>query len=105
MAKTIIKEVAGHKFELRHIQEGIHSEETPDYIASLSCDGRRIATVSNDGHGGATDAYCSTKTITPAEFNRIDEEVHKVTWLVCNDGTKIPYTLGVIADELYYKTD
>ena len=32
--------LVGHKFTLKNIQYGIHSEETPDFMADLYCDGK-----------------------------------------------------------------
>lgn len=33
------------------------SEETPCYTAELYMDGKKVATVKNDGRGGSTDVY------------------------------------------------
>ena len=98
-AKIII---GGHTFTLKHIKYGIHSEETTDYMAELFCDGKRIAFVENDGHGGQAVAHWDRENI---DFAReMEMAVRKEVWLTCEDGTKIYYNLGQLADELEFKT-
>jgi hypothetical protein len=95
--------LAGHTFTLKHIQHGIHSEETVDYMADLYCDGKLIASVENDGHGGCSTAHWNYKNI---EFAReVELAVRKEVWLTCQDGTQIYYTLGEVADEVLELTE
>jgi hypothetical protein len=95
--------LAGHTFTLKHIQYGIHSEETVDYMADLYCDGKLIASVENDGHGGCSTAHWNYKNI---EFAReVELAVRKEVWLTCQDGTQIYYTLGEVADEVLELTE
>ena len=90
--------LAGHTFTLKHIQYGIHSEETVDFMADLYCDGKLIAFVENDGHGGSTNAQWNPDHI---DFAReMELAVRKEVWLTCQDGTQIYYTLGEVADEV-----
>lgn len=94
--------LAGHTFTLKNIHYGLHSEETVDFMADLYCDGKLIAYVENDGHGGATSANWHGDR----ELARtVELEVRKITWLTCQDGTEIPYTLGTIADEVLELTE
>ena len=90
--------LAGHTFTLKHIQYGIHSEETVDFMADLYCDGKLIAFVENDGHGGSTNAQWNPDHI---DFAReMELAVRKEVWLTCQDGHQIYYTLGEVADEV-----
>lgn len=90
--------LAGHTFTLKNIRYGIHSEETPDYMATLYCDGKPIALVENDGHGGSTTAHWNPDHI---DFAReVEMAVRKEVWLTCHDGHQIYYTLGEVADEV-----
>lgn len=95
--------LAGHTFHLEEVQEGIHSEETADYVASLYCDGIRIGTVENDGHGGMTTFHASTFADKDYVLT-VKSQVEAITRLTCSDGTKIHWYLGDIADEIFYKT-
>lgn len=96
--------VAGHVFHLEEIQKGIHSEETPDYIASLYCDNKRMGTVENDGHGGMT--FFHTSRFADLKWvQEIKDAVEKVVWLTARDGTKIYYHLGDIADQILAKNE
>ena len=95
--------LAGHTFTLKHIQYGIHSEETVDYMADLYCDGKLIASVENDGHGGCSTAHWNHKNL---DFAReVELAVRKEVWLTCQDGTQIYYTLGEVADEVLQLTE
>mgnify|MGYP006967378765 CR=1 FL=1 len=95
--------LAGHTFTLKHIQYGIHSEETVDYMADLYCDGKLIASVENDGHGGCSTARWNHKNL---DFAReVELAVRKEVWLTCQDGTQIYYTLGEVADEVLELTE
>ena len=95
--------LAGHTFALKHIQYGIHSEETVDYMADLYCDGKLIASVENDGHGGCSTAHWNHKNL---DFAReVELAVRKEVWLTCQDGTQIYYTLGEVADEVLQLTE
>lgn len=96
--------VAGYVFHLEAIQTGIHSEETPDYIASLYCDGVRIGTVENTGKGGATLFHASPKSaLDRRAINAIENDVRKVVCFECLDGTPIHWDLGIVADDLFCK--
>lgn len=95
--------LAGHTFTLKHIQYGIHSEETVDYMADLYCDGKLIAYVENDGHGGCSTAHWNHDNL---DFAReVELAVRKEVWLTCQDGTQIYYTLGEVADEVLELTE
>lgn len=95
--------LAGHTFTLKHIQYGIHSEETVDYMADLYCDGKLIAYVENDGHGGCSTAHWNHDNL---DFVReVELAVRKEVWLTCQDGTQIYYTLGEVADEVLELTE
>ena len=90
--------LAGYTFTLKNIRYGIHSEETVDYMANLYCNGKLIAFVENDGHGG-----CSTARWNPdhIDFAReVEMAVRKEVWLTCQDGHQVYYTLGEVADEV-----
>lgn len=100
MRQAIFK-VGGHTFGLSRVRFGIHSEETIDFMADLFCDGKPIACVSNDGHGGATSCYPHPDA--DMEYYRaIRDEVGKYVWLVCRDGTTFFHDLGTVADECLY---
>lgn len=88
-----------HTFGLSDFREGIHSEETIDFMARLTCDGESIATVSNNGHGGSTDYY-PYPGVDMQRYWTICEEVSGHVWLTCQDGTEIHHNLGTIADEI-----
>lgn len=89
--------LAGHTFSLKDVQYGIHSEETCDYIADIYADDKHIGEASNDGHGGMTFVRgCPQENIKFAEQVRKDVEAQ--TRFVCNDGTKIHWYLGNVAD-------
>ena len=90
--------IAGHSFTLKHIQYGIHSEETVDFIAELFCDGKFLCDCENDGHGGATFTWCRPES--KDKYFQVLEEVGKEVWITCNDGTKLYHNLGTVADEL-----
>jgi hypothetical protein len=95
--------LAGHTFTLKHIQYGIHSEETVDYMADLYCDGKLIAYVENDGHGGCSTAHWNHDNL---DFAReVELAVRKEVWITCQDGTQIYYTLGEVADEVLELTE
>lgn len=95
--------LAGHTFTLKHIQYGIHSEETVDYMADLYCDGKLIAYVENDGHGGCSTAHWNHDNL---DFAReVELAVRKEVWITCQDGTQIYYTLGEVADEVLQLTE
>ena len=90
--------LAGYTFTLKNIRYGIHSEETPDFMANLYCNGKLIAFVENDGHGGSTNARWNPDHI---DFAReVEMAVRKEVWLTCQDGHQIYYTLGEVADEV-----
>jgi len=89
--------LAGYTFTLKKVRYGIHSEETVDFMAELYCDGRRIATVENDGHGGATFARYDSENFAFAK--EVEAAVGEEVWLTCYDGTKMYYDLGTVADE------
>ena len=90
--------LAGYTFTLKNIRYGIHSEETPDFMANLYCNGKLIAFVENDGHGGSTNAQWNPDHI---DFAReVEMAVRKEVWLTCQDGHQIYYTLGEVADEV-----
>lgn len=90
--------LSGHKFNLKNIQYGIHTEETVDFIADLYCDGKFLCTCENDGHGGATFTHCIPETRD--KYFEVLEEVGKEIWLTCLTGDIICYDLGTIADLL-----
>ena len=90
--------LVGHKFTLKNIQYGIHSEETPDFMADLYCDGKFLCYCENDGHGGATFTHCTPETRD--RYFEIMEEVAKKIWLTCRTGDVIYYSLGTVADEI-----
>ena len=97
MKKNTIS-LAGHDFTLKHIQYGIHSEETVDFIADLFCDGKFLCSCENDGHGGMTFTHCTPETRD--EYFKVLDEVGKAVWITCDNGTKLYHNLGTIADEL-----
>lgn len=84
--------LAGHTFTLRHIQYGIHSEETIDFYADLFCDGQFLCSCENDGHGGSTFTHCRPETRD--RYLKVLEEVGKVVWLTCKTGDIIYHNLG-----------
>ena len=89
--------LAGYKFTLKNIQYGIHSEETVDFMANLFCDGKLLAEVSNDGHGGSTFAWI---TAEDHEWGaRVASDISKEIWLKCQTGDIIYHDLGTVADE------
>lgn len=90
--------LAGYKFTLKNIQYGIHSEETVDYMADLYCNGKLIAYVENDGHGGCTMARWNHDNLELVR--QVEQDVRKVVWLTCKDGTELYYTLGQVADDI-----
>ena len=90
--------LAGYKFTLKNIQYGIHSEETVDYMADLYCNGKLIATVENDGHGGCSMARWNHDNLELVR--QVEQDVRKVVWLTCKDGTELYYTLGQVADDI-----
>lgn len=92
--------LAGMTFRLKNVRYGIHSEETPDYMADLYCGKDLIARVSNDGHGGSTRAHWNSDKMELAM--EINEKVRKEVWFTCEDGTKLYYSLGTVADEILY---
>lgn len=102
MRQAIFK-LGGHTFGLSRIRYGIHSEETVDFMADLHYDGRVIACVSNDGHGGATDYY-PYPGVDIALYRSVAEEVRKHVWIECLDGRKLYHNLGTIADECLYNS-
>ena len=99
MGKQATIKLGDHTFGLSAIREGIHSEETIDFIARLTCDGKVLATVSNDGDGSATDYY-PYNGVDMDYYRRICEEVGKHVWITCHDGTKFYHNLGTVADEI-----
>ena len=90
--------LAGYKFTLKNIQYGIHSEETVDYMADLYCNGKLIATVENDGHGGCSMARWNHDNLELVR--QVEQDIRKVVWLTCKDGTELYYTLGQVADDI-----
>lgn len=95
--------LAGYKFTLKHIQYGIHSDETVDYMADLYCNGKLIATVENDGHGGCSMARWNHENLELVR--QVEQDVRKVVWLTCKDGTELYYTLGQVADDILELTE
>ena len=95
MAKNF--KLAGRTFTLKNVRFGIHSEETADFTANLYCDGKRIAFVSNNGQGGATNVYYAPENRDSAR--EAEEAVRKEIWLTCNNGTVINHSLSTVADE------
>lgn len=91
--------LAGLTFTLKKIRHGIHSEETPDYMADLYCGKDLIAHVSNDGHGGCTFAHWNPEKRELAK--QIEERVRKEVWITCDNGDKIYHDLGTVADEIF----
>ena len=89
--------LAGLSFTLKKVRYGIHSDETVDYTADLYCGKELIARVSNDGQGGMTRADLNVKNIDFAR--KVEETVRKEVRFTCQDGTKIHYYLGDVADE------
>lgn len=90
--------LAGHKFTLKNIQYGIHSDETVDYMAELYCDGKRLCSCENDGRGGST--FTRRYPETSDEYFKVLEDVGKEVWLHCLTGDVIYYNLGIVADEV-----
>lgn len=89
---------AGHTFSLKDIQFGIHSEETCDYIADLYADGKYIGQASNDGHGGMTfmNGFPEDRTFS----EKVREDVEAQTRWVFDDGRKVHWYLGDVADQI-----
>lgn len=89
---------AGHTFSLKDVQFGIHSEETCDYIADLYADGKYIGQASNDGHGGMTfmNGFPEDRTFS----EKVRQDVEAQTRFVCDDGTRVHWYLGDVADQV-----
>lgn len=93
--------LAGHTFTLKKVQIcDFMSEETTCFQANLYCDGKLLAQVHNEGHGGATFYYLTADDIDWAR--QIEAEVRKEVWLVCLTGDIIYHDLGTVADEALY---
>ena len=90
--------LAGMTFSLKKVRYGIHSDETPDYMADLYCGKDLIAHVSNDGHGGCTFAHWNPDKVELAK--QIEARVRKEVWITCENGSKIYHDLGTVADEI-----
>lgn len=87
---------AGHTFSLKDVQFGIHSEETCDFVADLYADGMFIGQAANHGHGGMTlvNGFPGEKTFS----EKVRKDVEAQTRYVCNNGTKVHWYLGDVAD-------
>ena len=92
--------LAGHLFYLMNVSYGIHSEETTDFTADLFCDGKKIGYVENEGHGGPTSFYASLPWEKTNELLVVKNEIEKLPWLKCTNGTIFRQNFGVIADHL-----
>lgn len=91
--------LAGHTFTLKNIKTcDFMSEETVCFEANLYCDGKLLARVSNDGHGGQTNDYITAKDREWAL--KVEADVRKEVWLVCQTGDIIYHNLGTVADEI-----
>lgn len=94
--------LAGHTFQIKNIRRGIHSEETPDYKADLWADRKYLGKASNNGHGGMTRVATMSDRTDYDHWNKVENDIEKVTKFICQDGTKCPWHLGEVADELYF---
>ena len=94
--------LAGHTFTIKNIRRGIHTEETPDYKADLYADDKYLGEASNTGHGGMTRVVTMSDRTDYELWGQIEKEIEAITKYTCQDGTKITWRLGDVADELYY---
>ena len=79
------------------------SEETQCYTAELFLDGKKVATVRNDGRGGSTDVYYtegwqSESTQKLEEYAKNNPVVYNLNGHVCKSKG-----VDVIVDEMFEK--
>ena len=96
--------LAGHTFTLKNVKTcDFMSEETVCYEANLYCDGKLLARVYNEGHGGPTNSNITAKD--PDWARKVEADVHKEVWITCQTGDIIYHDLGTVADEVQYQMD
>lgn len=96
-------EIGGHVYSLSKVQIGIHSEETPDFIAVLLLDGEPIGRAENDGHGGMTDFYLDVPKEKIAGLNGIERGLTTFTRATYGGKDFKYHGFGEVAEELLFK--
>lgn len=100
-----VRTVLGMTFELKRIAYSDRlSEETAAYAADLYVDGKILAHVKNDGHGGSDHAY-PAKGRTHDEINALDKrmktEAPKYTLKISDTRSEqLDYSLEMLCSEL-----
>lgn len=103
--KRIIKpmEIGGHIYSLSNVQIGIHSDETPDFIADLLLDGKPIGKAENNGHGGMTDFYFDVPKERIEELSGIERGLTAFTRVTYGGKDFKYHGFGEVAEELLFK--
>lgn len=70
--------VDGHKIELKNVREIPGHDDSLPYVADLIVDGKKVASLHNDGWGGETDITPTDKGFDVAKFEK--ESFSGILW-------------------------